>query len=185
MPGLPEAGEWLERYGDALYRYALARLRRSHDAEEAVQETLLAALRAREHYQGTAPPLTWLTGILKHKVVDRLRASARADATGASSDSDLDAWFDERGKWRLWPKRWADPAAAAERSEFWDVMERCLARLPARMAAAFTLRTVDDLPTEDVCANLAISSGNLWLLLHRARLQLVRCLELHWIGDKR
>jgi RNA polymerase sigma-70 factor (ECF subfamily) len=182
---LPEASEWPDRYGDALYRYALARLRRPHDAEEAVQETLLAALRARGQFQGNAHPLTWLTGILKRKVVDQLRATARAASASDAQDNNLDAWFDAGGKWRVWPRRWDDPVAAAERSEFWGVVRRCLGRLPPRMAAAFTLRTLDDQPSADVCRELAISAGNLWMLLHRARLQLVRCLELHWFDAKR
>jgi RNA polymerase sigma-70 factor (TIGR02943 family) len=175
---LPEPGEWLSRYGDALYRYALHRLRRPHEAEEAVQETLLAALKARGDFQGRSHPRTWLMGILKRKVLDRLRATARearwADPAG------LDAWFDARGKWRKAPGSWDDPAAAAERSEFWRVVRRCLARLPARMAEAFTLRTLDDREPAEVCRELAISPGNLWVLLHRARLQLVQCLDLHW-----
>ena len=180
---LPEPGEWPDRYGDALYRYALARLRRPHDAEEAVQETLLAALQARGEFQGRSHPRTWLIGILKRKVGYRLRAAARearrADLT------DLDAWFDARGKWRKSPRRWDDPADAAERSEFWRVVRRCLGRLPARMAAAFTLRTLDDEGPDEVCRELAITPGNLWVLLHRARLGLVRCLELHWFDAKR
>ena len=177
-PNLPEPGEWLSQYGDALYRYALNRLRRPHDAEEAVQETLLAALKARGEFQGRSHPLTWLMGILKRKVVDRLRAAARE--ARETDLNDLDAWFDARGKWRKSPGRWDDPAAAAERSEFWRVVRRCLARLPARMAEAFTLRTLDDRAPAEVCRELAISPANLWVLLHRARLQLVRCLELHW-----
>ena len=175
---LPEPGEWLSRYGDALYRYALARLRRPHEAEEAVQETLLAALRARAQFQGRSHPRTWLMGILKRKVVDQLRAAARG-ARGSDTD-DLDAWFDARGKWRKPPWGWHDPSAAAERAEFWRVVRRCLSRLPSRMAAAFTLRTLDDRAAAEVCQELAVSPGNLWVLLHRARLQMVRCLDLNW-----
>jgi RNA polymerase sigma-70 factor (TIGR02943 family) len=177
-PNLPEPGEWLSLYGDALYRYALDRLRRPDEAEDAVQETLLAALKARGEFLRLSHPLTWLTGILKRKVVDRLRTEAR-EARGTDLN-DLDAWFDARGKWRHSPGRWKDPAAAAERSEFWGVVRRCLARLPARAAEAFTLRTLDDRAAAEVCRELAISPGNLWVLLHRARLQLVRCLDLHW-----
>jgi RNA polymerase sigma-70 factor (ECF subfamily) len=173
----------LRLYGDALYRYALERLRRPHEAEEAVQETLLAALKARGDFRGQSHPSTWLMGILKRKVVDRLRAAAR-EASGTDVD-DLDAWFDARGKWRKWPRRWDDPAAAAERSEFWGVLRDCLARLPARMAEAFTLRTLEEWAPAEVCRELAISHGNLWVLMHRARLQLVRCLELHWFDVKR
>ena len=179
---LPEPDEWLARYGDALYSYALNRLRRPHEAEEAVQETLLAALRTREQFQGRCHPLTWLTGILKRKILDRLRAAARA-ARGTDVH-DLNAWFNARDKWRQWPGRWDDPAAAAERSEFWRVVRRCLARLPVGMAEAFTLRVLDNVTSAEVCRELAISSSNLWVLMHRARLQLVRCLELHWFDVK-
>jgi RNA polymerase sigma-70 factor (ECF subfamily) len=179
---LPEPAEWLSEYGDALYSYALNRLRRSHEAEEAVQETLLAALQARGEFQGRSHPLTWLIAILKRKVVDRLRAQAR-EVPGPGAD-DLDAWFDARGKWRKAPRRWEDPAAALERSEFWVVVRRCLARLPGQMAEAFTLRTLDDEAAAEVCRELSISPGNLWVLLHRARLQLVRCLQVHWFDTK-
>ena len=182
-PVLPEPVEWPGQYGDALYGYALDRLRRPDEAEEAVQETLLAALRAREEFQGRSHPLTWLMGILKRKVADRLREAARQES-GADLD-DLDGWFDERGKWRKAPARWDDPAAAAERSEFWAVLRRCLARLPARMAEAFILRALDDRAPDEVCRKLAISQGNLWVLLHRARLQLVRCLDIHWFDATR
>jgi RNA polymerase sigma-70 factor (ECF subfamily) len=179
---LPEPGEWPDRYGDALYGYALNRLRRPHEAEEAVQETLLAALRTREQFQGRCHPLTWLTGILKRKVLDSLRAAARA--ARETDVPDLKVWFNAREKWRHWPGRWDDPAAAAERSEFWGVVRRCLDRLPAGMAEAFTLRVLDNETPAEVCRELAITSSNFWVLLHRARLQLVRCLDLHWFDVK-
>jgi RNA polymerase sigma-70 factor (ECF subfamily) len=175
---LPEPGEWLERYGDALYRYALARLRQPHEAEEAVQETLLAALRARKQFKGRSHPRTWLMGILKHKVLDRVRAAART--APRTNLNDLGAWFNHKGKWRNPPGRWDDPAACAEQSEFWQVVRRCLQKLPAPMAAAFTLRTLDERVPTEVCSELAISAGNLWVLLHRARLRLVRCLQINW-----
>lgn len=175
---LPDPRDWLDQYGDALYGYALDRLRRPNEAEDAVQETLLAALKARKTFEGRCEPGTWLLAILKRKLADRFRAAARAPVSIDADD--LDAWFDSYGKWRKEPARWHDPAAAAERSDFWSVVRRCLGRLPARMADAFTLRTLDERPPADVCRELAISHGNLWVLLHRARLQLVRCLELHW-----
>jgi RNA polymerase sigma-70 factor (ECF subfamily) len=175
---LPEPREWLERYGDALYRYALSRLRRPHDAEEAVQEALLAALQARGDFQGRSHPRTWLLGILRHKILDRLRARAQR-GPGADVD-DLDSFFDATGHWRRPTVRWSDPAVLAERREFWQVVDSCLGKLPSRMAAAFTLRTLDDFAPDVVCADLAISPANFWVLLHRARLRLVRCLQLHW-----
>jgi RNA polymerase sigma-70 factor (ECF subfamily) len=179
---LPEPAEWVEQYGDALYRYALSRLRRPHDAEEAVQETLLAALQARDEFHGRSHPRSWLLGIMRHKILTRLRTAARR---GMHTDvDDLDAWFDAHGHWRKPTVRWGDPAEAAERQDFWRVVRSCLSRLPPRMAAAFVLRTLDDQSPDDVCQELAISSANFWVLLHRARLQLVRCLQLHWFDSE-
>jgi RNA polymerase sigma-70 factor (ECF subfamily) len=180
---LPEPGEWLDRYGDSLYRFALARLYRPHDAEEAVQEALLAAFQGRKRFAGRSHPRTWLLGILKRTVQNRLRAAARR-AREVNLD-DLDAWFDARGKWRRPLGSWDNPANAAERSEFWAVLRRCLGKLPARVAAAFTLRTMDELDPSEVCRELSITHGNLWVLLHRARLSLVRCLQVNWFGTER
>src|SRR5262249_7498118 len=151
--------------------YALARLRRPAEAEDAVQETLLAALKVRHQFEGRSHPRTWLMGILKHKVLARLREAARKGAQAPVED--LGHWFDERGKWHRPPGRWAGPEDAVERSEFWYVVRRCLARLPARMAAAFTLRTIDEYTATEVCRELTLTSRNLWVLLHRARLRLV------------
>jgi RNA polymerase sigma-70 factor (ECF subfamily) len=177
-PALPPPDEWLARYGDALYAFALARLRQSHEAEEAVQETLLAALRTRDQFQGRSEPRTWLIGILKRKVIDRLRASARQAAE--ADPAELDAWFDATNHWRRPPRAWGDPAAQVERTEFWRVLRQCVDALPPQMAAAFTLRTLDEQDPQEVCQELAISPNNLWVLLHRARLRLVSCLQSNW-----
>jgi RNA polymerase sigma-70 factor (TIGR02943 family) len=178
---LPEPAEWVERYGDSLYRFALARLRRSHEAEEAVQEALLAALKSRAQFRGRSHPRTWLMGILHHKVLSRLREAARR--APITPPDDLDRWFDGWGHWRRAPGAWGDPAAAAEREDFWEVVRRCLRRLPARMAEAFTLRTVAERTAAEVCRDLAITASNLWVLMHRARLRMVRCLQQNWFAD--
>jgi RNA polymerase sigma-70 factor (ECF subfamily) len=175
---LPDPGEWLAQYGDELYRYALSRLRRPQDAEDAVQETLLAAFKTRSPFAGRSQPRTWLMGILKSKIVDRIRAAARAAAE--IDPFELDTWFKPDGHWRKAPKRWGDPVAFAECVEFWRVVRGCLAKLPTRMAEAFTLRTIEEQPADEVCRELEVSSANLWVLLHRARLRLVRCLEINW-----
>jgi RNA polymerase sigma-70 factor (ECF subfamily) len=180
---LPEPEEWVDRYGDALYRYALSRLRRPDEAEEAVQDALLTALKARGTFQGRSHPQTWLMGILKHKVQSRRRNAARARPS--LSVDELEVWFDERGKWRRCSlSRWR-PDDLVERQDFWRVVRGCLARLPARMAEAFTLRTLDDRAPAEVCRDLSISPANLWVLLHRARLRLVHCLQRRWFdaGD--
>src|SRR5258708_11017578 len=107
-PNLAEPAEWLRQYGDALYCYALDRLRRPHEAEEAVQETLLAALKARGQFQGRSHPRTWLMGILKRKVVDQLRAAARAAPEGGPDERY--GWIAASRRWRRPPRDWGGPA---------------------------------------------------------------------------
>ncbi len=142
----------------------------------------MTALAVREQFAGRSEPLTWFMGILRHKIASRRRAMAQ-QGTRAEVD-DLDVWFDGSGHWRKPTVRWTDPAELAERQDFWRVVRDCLANLPRGMAEAFTLRTLDDCDPADVCQTLAISSANLWVLLHRARLRLVRCLQIHWFDAK-
>ncbi|MGS7457366.1 sigma factor, partial [Mycobacterium tuberculosis] len=64
--------DWLNEHGNYLYRFALARLRDPHQAEDVVQETLLAAIK-NPNFAEQSSPRTWLTGILKHKIIDCMR----------------------------------------------------------------------------------------------------------------
>ena len=176
---------WMDRHSDYLFRYALARLRRREVAEDVVQETFLAALRAKDQFAGASSERTWLVAILKRKIVDHFRRKYRerpaADLTAA--DGWTDDLFDERGRWREKPARWtADPGAAFEREEFWAAFRACLGKLPGRLADAFTLREVEGLESPEVCKALDVSASNLWVMLHRARQRLWKCLGVHWFS---
>ena len=184
----PDPGAWLDAHGDYLYRYALFRLRDTAAAEDAVQETLLAALQAHARYAGRGSERTWLVGILKHKIADHFRRQSReAQAPAHEGDEFAHEEFFRTGEWQdHWkveyaPTDWhADPAALAEQHEFWLVLQDCLGPLPQRTASAFVLREVDELTSEEICATLGITVNNLWVMLHRARLHLRHCLELNW-----
>src|SRR5712691_763475 len=117
-----------------LLRYASLQLRDRHAAEDAVQETLVAALAGEAGFGGRANLRTWLTGILKHKIIDAIRRSSRE--TTAGTEDEFDALFDETGHWAAPPAAWQDPDAALERSDFFRVLQDCLARLPARTSQA-------------------------------------------------
>jgi RNA polymerase sigma-70 factor (ECF subfamily) len=175
--------QWLDLHGDALFRYALTRLRRRQDAEDAVQETLLAALAARRDFRGEAAERTWLIGILRHKIVDRIRADVRAPVVGDAAD-DMD-WCGDTGNWLHPPKAWqGDPQQLSEDRAFWEQVRSCFATLPDRQAQAFALRTMDGLPADEVCKQLGITPTNLWVLLHRARTRLRDCLERTWFAPE-
>ena len=180
--------EWLDQYGDALYRFAMARLRDPALAEDLVQETLLAGLKARERFAGNASEKTWLTGILKHKIVDHFRKSSREtvqDIDDAMIGCAADSWFDERGRWRLDIGRWSSPEESLQQDQFWRVLTDCVERLPPRLSRLFVLREIDGLSSDEICEVLNISTtNNLWVMLSRMRLRLRNCLDANWFGKE-
>ena len=174
---------WVDRHGGYLYRYALGRVRRQEVAEELVQEALLAAWRGRAKFDGRAGERTWLTAILKRKVIDWLRASVKQRSReGVGHDPWATAQFSPSGKWRTAPTRTADgvPDDEPTREEFWRELLACLDALPLRLRDAFVLRHLEDVPTAEVCRRTKVTANNLWVMLHRARLRLARCLTDHW-----
>jgi len=167
-----------------LLRYASLQLRDSHAAEDAVQDTLVAALAGEAGFEGRSNLRTWLTGILKHKIVDAIRRSSR-EATLAPAEGDtseLDAMFDASGHWIDAPGAWADPDALLEQKHFFAALEACLARLPQKIAQAFMMREHLGLDTAEICKELAITPTHCWVLLYRARMALRECLEKDWFG---
>jgi len=161
-----------------LLRYATLQLRDRHAAEDAVQETLLAALAGEAGFGGRANLRTWLTGILKHKIIDAIRRGSRETTT--ATEDEFDALFDAKGHWIEMPSAWRDPDAALERSDFFRVLEDCLGRLPAKTSQAFMMREHLGLETGEICKELAVTPTHCWVLLHRARMALRMCLEENW-----
>jgi len=185
--GSPET--WLDEHGAALYKYALVHTRDQHKAEEAVQETLLAALQARDRFTGGASPRTWLIGILKHKIIDMFRHDAREqqleepDALDDADDERIEFQFAADGHWHNRLADWGNPEELLERGQFMVILQRCLDALPPRLARLFLLREVMEESTDGICQELAITPTNLWTMLYRARLGLRECLYSNWGGS--
>jgi RNA polymerase sigma-70 factor (ECF subfamily) len=183
---LSDTDTWLDRHGDALYRYALLRVRQPDVAEDLVQDTLLAALRARASYAGQANERTWLVAILKNKIIDHFRRAARETPLPdlPEPDDTADGFFhgEPAGHWTEIPATWGRPDTCLEQMEFWRAFRDCLDKLPERQARVFALTELDELSTPELCKALGISPSNAWVLLHRARLRLRDCLERSWFG---
>jgi RNA polymerase sigma-70 factor (ECF subfamily) len=174
---------WVDQYGDILFRFALQRVRNKDIAEELVQETLLAAMRAKDRFKGKSSEKTWLFGILKHKIIDHYRRQRqeRSDMNVEDLAETTDAFFNENGKWRIQPTNWGiNPGKALEQKEFMDAFYKCLSRMPQRLAEAFVHREVDGLNTEEICKVMHITASNCWVMLYRARMLLRRCIETSW-----
>jgi len=183
---LPATAADIEIHRPYLLRYARLHLANPAQAEDVVQETLLAALEGGERYSGRSTLRTWLTGILKHKIIDQIRRASREQPLVDDERSEaeaVDALFAADGHWREFPQDWDNPETALDNGRFWKAFELCLQRLPARTAQVFRMREVMELPTEDICKALDISATNCWVMLHRARLVLRECLQLTWFDD--
>jgi RNA polymerase sigma-70 factor (ECF subfamily) len=183
----PEFGKELERQRGYLVRVARLQLRDSALAEDVVQDTLAAALTAADGFTGKSTVKTWLTGILKHKIVDAIRRKQREPVAASmlSEDADLedfDGLFRQSGAWQTPPSDWGDPEQSLSRQEFFDVMQFCLDKLPPNTARVFMMREVMELTSEEICKELAITANNLWVILYRARMSLRECLEMHWFS---
>ncbi|MFN0066458.1 MAG: sigma-70 family RNA polymerase sigma factor [Limisphaerales bacterium] len=178
---------WVEEHGGYLYHFALSRVRDPGRAEDFVQEALLAALKSADRYQGRSTERTWLTGILKNKLLDHFRKAGRettftdlefyGEEEREAFDHPVFAehWTDAAG-----PQDWGGIGECLDRGQFWQAFHDCTRKLPARVAQVFLLREVDGTPGEEICRLLAITPNNLWVMLHRARMALRRCLEENW-----
>jgi RNA polymerase sigma-70 factor (ECF subfamily) len=172
----------LEQHRPYLLRFALLQLRDRSAAEDAVQETMLAAIQGASRFSGQSSARTWLVGILKHKIVDGIRRTSREQPLDSAEErgEDLDAFFTDDGHFAEAPQPWASPESSFEEQRFFEALERCLQSLPRNTARAFTMRELMGLETEEICKELRISTSNCWVMLYRARMSLRACLERTW-----
>ena len=175
-----------EKHRPQLLRFALLQLRDATAAEDAVQETLLAALQSADRFAGQSSVRTWLVGILKHKIVDHLRRQSREQPLeDEAATDDVDGLFRPDGHYVDPPAEWAAPDKALEERRFFEALERCMQGLPRNTSRAFLMREVLDMETDEICKELGISATNCWVLLHRARMALRVCLEQTWFSAAR
>lgn len=182
-----EISSAIESARPSLLRFARMQLRNDAAAEDAVQETVLAALESNAPFAGRSAFRTWLFGILRHKIIDHFRRLSREPEAASFLDEgredDFEGLFARDGHWQDKPQPWGDPAQALEQERFFKVLEYCVEGLPPKTARAFMMREVMGLETEEICKALEISSTNCWVVLHRARMRLRECLDKNWFGS--
>lgn len=190
-PPVIDPERWVDDHGDYLFHFALSRLRDQTRAEDFVQETLLAALKSHDRFQGRSSERSWLTGILKNKILDHFRKAGRETSFTDLSfyEEEENRTFDYPGFADHWtpslaPNDWSGASDGMDKEEFWKAFNGCTSKLPQRIAQVFLMREVDEVSGDEICATLNISQSNLWVMLHRARLALRRCLEVSWFGKE-
>ena len=185
-PALAALHAQLDAMRPQLIRFAFLQLRNHARAEDAVQDALIAVLEKPGAFAGQSSLRTYVTGILKFKIIDCLRLGARERQIESyedqSEDDAIDALFLADGHVREMPQAWGDPDQTLQQKDFFKMLEVCLDKLPPKAARIFVMREWLELETDEICKELAISSSNAWVLLYRARVRLRECLDLNWFG---
>nr|WP_229704644.1 sigma-70 family RNA polymerase sigma factor [Mucilaginibacter phyllosphaerae] len=178
---------WVKHYADYLYLYTITRIKDEEQARDLVQETFLSALEGMERFAGKSSERTWLTAILKNKIIDtyRKRSSGLKIVDVNEPESTAPDFFEaDNGHWK---KEYA-PVSFSMGSEeglynkeFNQILQKCMQKLPALWMAVFTMKHLDDATTNNICDELKITASNFWVIIHRAKLNLRACLQKNWI----
>jgi RNA polymerase sigma-70 factor (ECF subfamily) len=188
MDGATELSATLGQMRPVLMNLARLQLRNEALAEDAVSETMLAALEQAGTFGGRSKVRTWVVGILKHKVIDQLRRHKREisidERLEAEGATELDDLFKDDGS-RLTPAQdWGSPEELLSQKEFFETLQSCIDQLPANVGRVFLMREWLEYETHEICKELNITTTNCHVMLFRARLRLRECVEHKWLGTK-
>lgn len=177
--------KWVDKHGDYLYNFAYTRVQSKELAEDLVQETFVAALKAMKSFKGKSTEITWLISILKRKVIDHYRkSSTKKEITSTEYTSPFQKGGMWDGHWNMerapkqWPSELDDPI---HQDEFRKILEVCLSNLPEKWKAVFVLKFMEDASSDEICKELDCTPSNFWVILHRTRLKLRECIEFKWL----
>ena len=177
--------KWVALHADYLFNYTISRINNRDFAKDLVQDTFFAGLKAKDNFLGKASERTWLISILKRKIIDHYRkinsAKGKAEVKiNFYSDGEREGeWIEERV-----PSSWTNEIEKnIENEELNTALENCIDNLPDRYSMVFRMKTIEQFDTEEICKELEITSSNLWVIIHRARTQLRKCMEDNWFKN--
>lgn len=181
---LLEPEKWVDRYSDYLFNFTISRVNDSDMAKDLVSETFLAGLKSAKNFQGNSTERTWLISILKRKIIDQYRKAnsrkGKAEVRMSYLNSDQDGdWMEQQAR----DLRNPNVEDIIEQEELGNALNACIAKLPPRYATIFVQKTIEKLDTEFICKEHNITPSNLWVIVHRARVQLMDCLKTEWFQE--
>lgn len=179
-----DTSKWIDNYADYMYNYAVVRVSSQDIAKDLVQDTFFAGLKSAKNFQGKSTERTWLVSILKRKIIDHYR---KINSKKGQAEVRMNFYNDgeNEGNWledRV-PQSWNNQSEKnIENEELKSQLEQCIDALPEKYAMVFRMKTIQEFETEEICKELDITSSNLWVIIHRARTQLRRCMEDNWFN---
>ncbi len=177
-----DPNKWILLYADYLFNYTINRIDDEELAKDLVQETFFSALKSMKNYRGEASERTWLVSFLKRKIIDQYRkmnskkGKAEIRVNFYEEGDKKGSWLEERV-----PQTWNNEAETdIESKELGVALNHCIEALPYKYKVVFKMKTIDDIETEEICNELNITASNLWVMIHRARVQFRKCMEDNW-----
>jgi len=164
------ATEVFRSLSSEMYGFARKMLDDVGQAEDALQETMLAVLRNVANYDGRVALRSWAFSILRNKVYDIFRKRGR-DILVSTADPEA-ASFDPNGKWNVSFEVWNDDA------ELLKIVQHCMEQLPHNQREALYLCSVEEMPAKEVADLVGVSYTNLRQILHRSRAAVRKCTDL-------
>ena len=184
MNPAPDLAQFALKWRTPMLRFALLHLQPREDAEDAVQDALAALLTTQPELLFQTDPKHYLFGILRNKVMDRLRRKYRAEIgyTEAFADDIDNTLFDDRGHWvdGVAPAAWVAPDEKLHSDQFFAVVDLCVLKLPAKPARVFSMKEFLECDADEICSTLNLSKSDYWQCMSRARKQLQLCLNQNW-----
>jgi RNA polymerase sigma-70 factor (TIGR02943 family) len=192
MSNIIQPSEWLRLYGDYLFSLAILKTGDKELAHDLVQDTFLSAIKAKETFKGNSTEKTWLTAILKNKIIDYYRKKDVMKGAGDylatseisfhnsffnASEADFGHWTKEAAP-AEWKKEGAD--AAINSKEFYKILQYCIEKMPSKLAPVFLARFIDEHDAQKICKEFNLTSSNYWVIVHRAKVLMRGCLEKNW-----
>lgn len=177
-----ELEKWIDDYSKALLDRAYYLLSDKEDAKDVVQEVFLSAYKSKGSFQGKSSPLTWLTSILHHKIADIYKKRY----SGNTQLFSVDHFFDKHGEWietdvaDPWEQDDYAVSTLLNNADFYQVLNECLERLPRQWLMVVNKCYLQEQKAAEICRELNLSTANYWKLLQRSRLQLRKCIDIHW-----
>lgn len=173
---------WVDLYSAAMLSWAYHKTGNQHTAEDLVQDTFFSAVKSFDRFRGDSEPKTWLFSILNNKIADHYRKVLK---TPVSRDEDfLSQFFDENEQWQkeAAPRSWPESEELLDNHEFQQTLQQCMQKLPSQWLMVIQLKYLQGKNGAEICKDLEISPSNFWQLVHRAKLQLRKCLEHNWFN---
>lgn len=178
-----DTSQWVDEYSDMLYNYAYTRVNDHELALDLVQDTFVSALKGLENFQGKSTIKTWLFSILKRKIIDHWRKQESRktrpmSALGSDSESGEERIIERQNKGAI-----SDIEVDYNNKELKAAIMGCIQDLPEKWKGIIIDKLVEEHKSEEVCKEHDITPSNLWVIVHRAKVQLRDCLTTKWFNS--